>query len=417
MTNLRNVKVSLQDTVQLDAFGRLRVSNPVTIFDSKQIFDNQPLFWDDSEVSGTGTSSSYNQNAARTRLSVTASTAGKRVRQTFRRFNYEPGKSQLIFLTGRITNDNAGSKTGLTTALGFFDDDNGLFFSYEDGVAKVTQRTNVSGTPSDTENVAQSSWNVDTMDGNGASGIDIDFSDTNIFFIDFEWLGVGRVRMGFVIDGIPYVCHQFLNANLRNSVYMSTPNLPLRYEIENDGTGIADTIDHICATVISEGGTDGEGIIRYTSTAGTHVDANTENTIYAIIGIRLKTTHIGATIRLVGGALQLQTASEKVEWILKFNPTVAGTFTYSDVTNSAVQVATGVTANTVTGGVDIGGGFFESGGAPSGSAGSADASLSNALLLGSDISGTVDEMVLCVRPVGGSTNVDVEGSLTWRELS
>ena len=241
-------EINFLDSPQLDAFDRLRVSNPETIFDSKQIFDTQPLVWDDSEVSGSGTSSTYNQDAARTRLAVTATTAGRRVRQTFMRFNYEPGKSQLILLTGRLTSDDAGSKAGLKTKLGLFDDDNGLFFTQDEGTLKVVQRSNVTGTPVDTE-VAQSSWNVDKFDGTGTSGITFMANDANIFFIDFEWLGVGRVRMGFVIDGIPYVCHQFLNANLRNTVYMSTPNLPLRYEIENDGTGAAEQLDHICTSV------------------------------------------------------------------------------------------------------------------------------------------------------------------------
>ena len=78
-----------------DAFGRLRTSEPYTIFDSKQIFDNQPLFWDDQEESGSGTTSVHDADAARTRIGVANTTAGKRTRQTFMRFNYQPGKSQL----------------------------------------------------------------------------------------------------------------------------------------------------------------------------------------------------------------------------------------------------------------------------------------------------------------------------------
>ena len=134
------------------------------------------------------------------------------------------------------------------------------------------------------------------------------------------------------------------------------------------------------------------------------------------MGIRLKAEYIGATIKLLNTALQIQTASSKLEWILKFNPTVGGTFTYNDQTNSAVQIAVGGSANTIVAGIDLGGGFFETGTAAVGTAGSTEKSLDNAIHLGSKIDGTVDEIVLCVRPIAGSVNVDVEGSLTWREL-
>ena len=229
-------------------------------------------------------------------------------------------------------------------------------------------------------------------------------------------MGVGRVRMGFVIDGKIYYAHEFLNSNILDVVYMQTPNLPLRSEISNDGTGAADSLEQICSTVISEGGSQDIGIIRYASTAGTHVDANTENSIYAILGIKLKSAYIGTTIRIINSSIQLHTANHKCEWMLIYNPTVAGTFTYSDQTNSAVQVAKGATANTITGGYYITGGFVESGGHQSGNAGSTSRGIENALRLGSLIDGTTDSIVLAIRPIAGSTNVDVEGSLTWREL-
>ncbi len=197
---------------------------------------------------------------------------------------------------------------------------------------------------------------------------------------------------------------------------MSTPNLPLRSEISNDGTGGASTITQICSSVISEGGSEDLGVLRYASTAGTHVDLAVEDTIYAVLGIRLKSEYIGASIKLINATLQMHTANHEVEWILKFNPTVAGVFTYNDQTNSAVQIARGATANTVTGGVDIGGGFIESGGSAVGANGSASAGLENALLLGSKIDGTVDTLVLCARPIAGTTDADIEGSLTWREI-
>jgi len=412
MSNWGGVTVNgYGDSASIDAFARLRVSNPVTIFDSKQIFDNAPLFWDDQEVSGSGTTSTHSTAEARTQLAVSNTTAGNRTRQTFMRHNYQPGKSQLVFMTTRMSTGG----TGITAAVGLFDDDNGLFFINDEGTLKAVQRSNATGSPVDTA-ISQTSWNLDTMNGSGDSGVTIDPSKTQILFIDFEWLGVGRVRMGFVIDGLPVYCHEFLNTNNLSVVYMSTPNLPIRYELTNDGTGAATTMDHICSTVISEGGSQNNGLLFYKSTEGTHIDCNTDNTLYALMGIRLKSTHLAASILLERASIQIQTASENAEWCWVWNPTVTGTFTYANITNSAVMVAVASGSGpTVSGGTTSTGGFAESTSGGGGSGG-VTSPISNARLLGSAIDGTVDELVLCYRPVGGSTNHDVEAGITWREL-
>jgi hypothetical protein len=410
------------DTPSIDAFGRLRVSQPVTLFDSKQIHDdpdlgtdveNQPLFWDNQQVSGAGTSTLFEINKAKTTLAVSASTAGRRTRQTKMRFNYQPGKSMLCLLTFTFS---SAPTTGITRREGLFDDQNGLFLEDNGTNYGFVTRTFTSGSAVDNR-ITQANWNVDKMNGAGKSGITLDFTKSQILWMDYEWLGVGRVRMGFVVDGMFYVAHEFLNTNVLSEVYMSTPNLPLRSEIINDGNGEASSMTQICSTVSIEGGVDDLGVVRSASTDGTHVDANTENTWYAILGIQLKSNYIGETVKLINVALQEQAGSKKLEWGLFFNPTVAGTFTYAGETQSAIAVARGATANTVTGGYRISGGYFESGGVQTGNAGSTDKGTQNALLLGSTIAGVVDSIVLCARPIGGSSNTDVEGSVTWRELT
>jgi hypothetical protein len=393
--------ITASDTPIIDAFGRLRVSNPVTIFDSKQIFDNQPLFWDDSEVSGTGTSSTYSKPYARTRIAVSATTAGKRVRQTFMRFNYQPGKSQQIIMTSKLT----GETTGIKAAVGQFDDDHGLFFQLDAGTMYVARRSSVTGSAVDTR-VAQASWNIDPMDGTGPSGVTLDPTKTQIMMIDYEWLGVGRVRFGFVVDGLIYYCHEFLNTNSLEEVYISTPNSPLRYEIENDGTGAVASIDHICSTVITEGGQQDLGVLRHIDNSIT--SAMTAGTTYALIGLRLKSTNLGAAIDLINVSCLCSTKDDAAHWEVRLNPTVAGTFTYADQTNSSVQTASGAIGNTVTGGVEIDGGYFSTA-VPSNNA------VKNAIRLGADIAGTRDEVVLCVR--GISANINAYTSMTWRELS
>lgn len=411
MSHIKDVSIKLQDSSSADAFGRLRVSNPLTLFDSKQIFDNQPLFWDEELETGAGISSAHSTNTASTVITSTDTTAGLFTRQTFMRFNYEPGKSQLIMMTGIL--DRSGGGAGVQRRIGYFDDNNGIFFEDDEGTIKVVRRTFVTGSAVDNK-VAQSSWNVDVMDGTGPSGVTIDWTKTQLFHFDFEWLSVGRVRLSLAVAGLICIVHEFLNANILDKPYMSTPNLPARYQMVTTGSSPVSTMECICTTVISEGGLTELGILRYASTAGTHVDANTQNTIYAIIGLRLKSTHLGETILLEDINLAEHTGSKEYEWIMFLNPTVAGTFTYSNQTNSAIQTATGDSTNTVTGGTAMGGGLASS--AQKGGEATAQA-LSNALRLGAKIDGTPDEIVLCVRPIGGSSNIDIEGSITWREAS
>lgn len=403
--------IKFGDSPSIDAFARLRVSEPLTIFDSKQLFDNAPLFWDDQEVSGSGTSSTYTQAKASTTLSVSDTTAGKRVRQTFMRFNYQPGKSQLVFMTGTLglTGGGAGIKRG----AGIYDDDNGIFFQDNGGAIEAVVRSSTTGSAVD-NSVTQNDFNLDKLDGTGASGVTLDPLASQILVFDFEWLGVGRIRCGFVFDGVPVYCHEFNHANVLAGVYMSTPNLPLRYEIENTGAGSAASLEHICSTVVSEGGQNEIGSLNYHSNDDNDIDANSIGTTYMLAGIRLKTTHIGATVKLLNQSI-INDTTDNYEWVLVFNPTVAGSPTWTDKANSAVQTTVGSSANpsttTVTGGQVIAGGYVKS----SGNSGDVTLGVDSAILLGAAIDGTVDELFLCVKPL--STNANVSGALTWRELS
>lgn len=399
---------------QRDAFGRLRVSEPETIFDSKLInSDKAPLFWGEKLESGAGITATT-PTATKPYIDIVSSlnTAGVFTRYTFRRFNYQPGKSQLVSMTGVL--DLSGGGTGVERRIGCFDDNNGAFFEDDAGTIGVTVRSNDTSTPVDTT-VAQTAWNVDPMDGTGPSGITLDFAMAQIFIIDYQWFSVGVVRFGIEIGGAITYVHKHTTANQTTVPWASTPNFPLRYQLITTGSSPASSMRVICAAAISEGGTDDVGMVRYKSTAGAAVTATSDNVVYAVVGIRLKSTHLGAAIKMLNAAIHVQTGSDKGEWTLVFNPTVAGTFTYSDLANSAIQTALGASANTVTDGTEIGGDFVESAAGGKG-AGSNSKVLNNSIMLGADIDNTPDAMVLCFRPNAGSGAVEVEGALTWREL-
>lgn len=410
--------VQYADSGSIDAFARLRVSNPFTLFDSKQIWndpdladniENFPLFWDNQEVSGTGTSTTFNVNRASTTLSVANLTAGKRVRQSKQRFNYQPGKSMLIILTGMAGN----TSTGVIKELGYFDDNDGLFYRATSSTWSVVIRSNATGSPVDTV-IPQASWNIDTMDGTGPSGITLDPTKTQILFLDFEWLGVGRVRFGFFVDGLPYYVHEVLNANNLDVVYMSNPNLPIRFSIENDGTGGIDTVEQICSTVISEGGVQSNGTFRGGDLGGlaaSEIQADIIGTTYAVCGIRLKSAYLSAIVREASfSMIETSGANNPFLWKVHFNPTLTTGLTWSNVSQSSIQFGTGLPA----GDVITDDGYVIQSGYVDRSAGGVQLPLGSALRIGSAIDGTVDELILSVTPI--TTNQDVFGSLNWIEV-
>lgn len=406
------------DSPSIDAFARARFSEPFTIFDSKQIWDdpdlannveNYPLFWDNQQASGSGTSTTFNVDRASTTLAVSNLTAGTRIRQTKQRFNYQPGKSQLVILTGVFGLPGLG----ITKRAGLFDANNGLFFESEEADFQVTIRSNATGSPVDTA-IKQSSWNMDTLDGNGPSGITLNPANSQIFFFDFEWLGVGRVRFGFFIDGIPVYCHESLNANVLDVVYMSTPNLPIRYEISNDGTGGEASIEGICTTVISEGGVQPNGVFRSpdpSTSSSTVIQANTVGTTYAVAAIRLKTAYLSAQVDVVKASL-IATTADDFMWSLHINPTLSASLTYGTIPNSAIEYAFGNTTSPGTSLTDEG--TVLDSGFVSTDLESAIVNLTTALRLGAAIDGTQDFIVLGATPIG--SNLDIRGVINWREV-
>lgn len=308
-------KVLIQpfDSANCDAFGRFRTSEPKTIFESKLLHgDGQALFWDESLESGT--MATTGPTAAKPFIDFTSTnvTAGKRTRQTFQHFNYQPGKSILVTMTG-ILELASGVKTGCERRIGYFNDDNGAFFESDAGTIGVTVRTNDTGSPVDTT-VAQASWNIDTMDGGAdaanPSGLTLDAAKAQIFIIDFQWLSVGRVRFGFEINGILHYVHEHNTANTSTVPWSSTPNLPLRYQIITTTSSGVCSMRVICAAVISEGGADvAAGIVRHKGTAGAGVTTDAENIIFAVVGLKLKSTHLGAKIQILKAIMQVHTAT------------------------------------------------------------------------------------------------------------
>ena len=242
--------VVIADSANLDAFSRLRVSNPKLLFQIQFQYDLNDFIVEQFQTgSGAVTTLDTNKNVAL--ISVGAGT-GRSVMQSYEYIPYQPGKSQFIaatFTMGEVTTD-------ITKRIGYYDDNNGVFLEGTDiSTFKIVLRSSTSGAPVDTE-ILQSNWNIDTLDSGGPSGLIVDVTKAQILLIDLQFLGMGRVRIGFDIDGIIYYAHEFKNANNLTVPYMQTATLPVRAELISDAGGAGDTMEWKCAAVYSEGGND-----------------------------------------------------------------------------------------------------------------------------------------------------------------
>jgi len=392
---------------QLDAFGRPIASSPFTVFDSKQIFNEGSaalsLYYDDAEVSGGGTSSTYVPAESSTRLATTLNTAGRRTRQTYRRFNYQPGKAQQAILTANLS----GGVANNDKRLGYFDDNDGVFFELNGSGMSV----NIRNSGVDTS-IAEAAW---TYEGElfSTRGYTMDYTKTQIFLIDFEWLGVGTVRFGFQIDGVPVWVHEQHHANIETTVYMRSPNLPIRYEIENDGTGAAASMDSICSTVISFGGQQVTGQTIGFSRGNTTFATQADNDIYPLMSFRLRSGWEGTNAIPISLSISSNT-TPNFRWVVLRNPTVAGVDAASWVTTTQSGIEYDISrdnTNKLSGGYQIATGYGTN------EAELVAANIVSTLLLGVDIAGTSDEFVLGVQNVFGSQAETYLASVNWQELN
>ena len=317
----------------VDAFGRIRSSSPLTLFDSSHRYRDNGLWNTDTATGGT---SSFNANQGLIDLSVTT-TAGSRVyRETTKVFSYQPGKSLLVMSTFVLS----PVKTGLRQRIGYFGADNGLYLELANSTLSFVERSLVTGIVSETR-VSQANWNIDKLDGTGPSGYTLDITKAQILWMDIEWLGLGTVRLGFVIDGKFIHCHSFNHANLITSTYITTASLPLRYEIENTATtASSSTLKQICSTVISEGGYELRGAQLAVSVPVTSpVTLATAGTYYPILSIRLKTTpnRLDAVVILTALSILGTSSNTIYNWQVIAGGTTSGGTWVSAGTDSAVE--------------------------------------------------------------------------------
>jgi len=273
----------------VDAFGRLRTALPHTLFDSSFRFADNTKKWV-QKVTGT-TTVAFNASQGLVDLTIGSASGDQIIRETNKAFGYQPGKSLVSMNTFTFNTP----KANLRQRVGYFGKRNGVYLEQDGLSTYIVMRSSVSGSINDNR-IAQSSWNVDKLDGTGPSGVALDMSKSHIFWIDMEWLGVGSVRAGFVINGQFIVAHVFHHANSITGTYITTASLPCRYEITNTAaTDGSSTLKQICTTVISEGGYNAQNLTRSASNPITGKNLVNDK-LNPMVSIRLKANRTDAIV-------------------------------------------------------------------------------------------------------------------------
>lgn len=394
----------------VDAFGRARMSTPLTLFDSSHRYKDNGLW----STSNTSTATyNFNANAGLIELKLDTTANAEVIRETTKVFSYQPGKS-LQSLNTFVFNP---AKTGLRQRVGYYGAQNGIFLEQDGANVYFVERSYSTGSVQETR-VAQANWNIDTLLGaveSSPSQITLNLSKAQILFIDVEWLGLGTVRCGFVIDGRLIHCHSFHHANLIDATYMTTASLPLRYEIKNtSATASNSTLKQVCSSVISEGGYELRG---EQSAVGTAITApytlTTAGTYYPVVSLRLKSDHLDSIVILTAVSMLGLGNGINYSWKVIKGGTVT-TAAWTDFgANSAVEYTISGTA--ISGGRTIASGYLNSSNQGSPALDILKEALFKFQLERNGLTSTPEPLTFVVTADTATSNCHV--SLDWEEIS
>lgn len=391
----------------VDAFGRFRVSTS-DLLEALHFSNSAHPLLINTATTGSATTA-YNSATSSLRLTTTTSSSDTAIVQTKRYFRYNPGRSYMITLSGNI----GTAKTNVRKRWGYFDANNGIFFEQTSTALSAVIRTNASGSPVDTA-VTQANWNVDKLDGTGASGINLDLSKHNLFVIDYLWHGAGRVRFGVFYNGQIVYCHYYNAANVSATPFMRTPSLPIRTELTNTGTvSGSTTLDLVCYAYQKEAVDDLSPTYRFSaSSVATKITVG--NTILPILSIRPKTTFNSITNRIpiIPASVQVAANQNLIYVVVYLNATLTGASYTSAGTNSAVEFD--VTATAVSGGTKLKEFYVPASTASTAAISEAVNGSIDLASLGLDIAGSVqDVLTVAARTTGGGT--DTWTAVEWDE--
>lgn len=412
----RQQVVVIGDGPNLDAFSRLRVSDPHSLFSSSAEYGRSTLFWQ-TVTSGALSAATHLNNKSAVELTCGTEANAYCYRQTYQYFHYAPGKSQLVVNTFTM----GAAVANVVRRVGYYDAENGILFE-QNGTTDIAivRRSKATGSIVDTR-VVQSAWNLDKLDGTGTSGITLNLSKAQILVIDLQWLGMGRVRVGFDIGGAIVYAHEFRNANSLTTVYMTTASLPIRFEIYNTGAqGGVNTLEQVCSMVMSEGGVQEESSYHFAANNG--ITAVSVSTRRAVISIRPTATY-GPSSRVNRATfspheIAILVGTKDILWELVYNPTFTtggGSLTWSTISESGIEYCVHGDANA---GAFTNGNVIESGYAQAGSGSSKNeisAGIASKFPITLDYAGS-NPRAMSLACTAFSGTATVNASIAWSEL-
>jgi hypothetical protein len=416
-----------------DAFGKLRTTTPYTLIDNKFPFappdTATPEYLSNTmgdcnfklEPVGSTVTAVYGSSQCVMTITTTAAVTASYTSQSRKYATYQPGKSLLFLSSGIIKYSSpTTTSTDYTARIGYFDDDNGLFFEQNQTTIAVVLRN----LTSNITRIIQTNWNIDKFDGTGISGLVLNFEKNQLFVIDLEWLSAGRIRFGFYLFGRIFYCHQITNANALTGPYMITPNLPIRYQLTVNDANKTAKLTQICSSLMSEGGYNpiGKPFSVSNGTTGISVPGITEVPLLAIRGNSAASSssnnryfHQNVVPTLLSVFV---TTSPDILYTIRLylapqTPTVTS-WTAVDV-NSVCQYAVG--ANITLAGTSI---IVDSGY----TAGGASASIqvlssiyADALQITSNVTNVSDVILITAKKlVSGGTAASVYATICWQEI-
>lgn len=392
MSFIYNNSIKYSDTPNLDGFGRLRISQNTSVLDIKHTYDKNPLLI--SEATGGTATSIYNKENARVRMS-TSTNNDFVVRQSKTCPIYQPGKSQLF----EASFNNLAIETNIIKRVGGFTSTTGTpynttfdgFFLESNGITnEISFQIWKSGTT--IYSAATTVWDSSEIEVST-----IDLTKSQLIFIDYQWLGVGRMRFGMVFDGKVYYLTDHTSTNTENTVYMSSANQPIRYEIRQNGVG-SGYFDMICSSYSSEGPLV-NGLYKITSIIhDTSTTLSTSGVKYPFIGFRLRESYRAANTDMINFNI-LNTSNDNYVGTVEFNPTLSSTPTWTVLENTPFEYSLQNGTPTVT----VSGYILAS---IIGQAGTTAVSVldvsENILQVGENVNGTRDEIWVCIKPLGAN---------------
>jgi hypothetical protein len=323
-----------------DSFGRIKVAPPNLLFDSSFQYTLQDRVFIKQQL--LGGSITHNPNRASASISCT-NTIGSTSR--FRSRNYFP-YSPAFTNTVKGSFCFHGATNGVTKRIGLFDSKNGFIVQAKDGVVSVGIRSSVSGAPIDNF-ISQENWNVDKMNGTldpytNPSGVLMDWTKQQIFYIQYQWLGSGQVEFGFVVNGKIFKVHKFQHANNLSSLYSQTGTLPVQAEIINNSSTLPSFFEFTCCSVVSNGATSQHGHLHSVSNGTTPKSLPLSGRSYPVVSLRKKAGFTDVPVQVLDiGAFSTSQDDFIIQIIHK--PTLTGAV-WVDIPNSLCQKDVSATA-------------------------------------------------------------------------